>query len=301
MSPNNVNIWHIFVLYYSLYTLVSKTCFVTYLTLVRWQFHMSPGLSLHFVAHSCLSLHPSTLHPTRLQQKKVSVKPETRSPSYAAGKNLTRQTLGSDNRISCTLLPHIRSWYYTFMEYGSETKLLLTVQYTQLAMLFPLCPQCGLARAYNMSTQASRVAFWFSVTSASQASLSPTSIHCLELTRVVQDSGLSLAAVVRNAFTSLYSNGCSPLMSMCATNISMFSGTLQQQMLHIKNDTHIPWHASHNQCRARLGLPNCKHNNSGKSWSETQSYTVAFTKTSIYSNFEGDACQHVIQTELLCS
>ena len=177
MSPNNVNIWHIFVLYYSLYTLVSKTCFVTYLTLVRWQFHMSPGLSLHFVAHSCLSLHPSTLHPTRLQQKKVSVKPETRSPSYAAGKNLTRQTLGSDNRISCTLLPHIRSWYYTFMEYGSETKLLLTVQYTQLAMLFPLCPQCGLARAYNMSTQASRVAFWFSVTSASQASLSPNSIQ----------------------------------------------------------------------------------------------------------------------------
>ena len=48
-----------------------------------------------------------------------------------------------------------------------------TVQYTQLAMLFPLCPQCRLARAYNMSTQASRVAFWFSVTSASQASLSP--------------------------------------------------------------------------------------------------------------------------------
>ena len=44
------------------------------------------GPSLCFVARSCLPLHPTTLHPTRLQRKQVSVKPEPRSPSYAASK-----------------------------------------------------------------------------------------------------------------------------------------------------------------------------------------------------------------------
>ena len=81
------------------------------------------GLSLRFVARSCLPLHPSTLHPTRLQRKQVSVKPEPRPLSYAACKNLpykegfcsAHRSLGSDNCISCTLLPLIRSWCYMYV------------------------------------------------------------------------------------------------------------------------------------------------------------------------------------------
>ena len=48
--------------------------------------YLELGLSLRFVACSYLPLHSSTLHPPCHQLKQVSVKPEPRSPSYAASK-----------------------------------------------------------------------------------------------------------------------------------------------------------------------------------------------------------------------
>ena len=65
----------------SVYLSKTKVCHCVLLPLV-W------GLSLCFVACSYLPLHSSTLRLACLQLKQVSIKPEPRSPSYVAGKNL---------------------------------------------------------------------------------------------------------------------------------------------------------------------------------------------------------------------